>query len=142
MIQKQGSPPEVYSSYFSAAIRCQSHISVMAEKGSLPERYVLVLEELRVEAVRQARRMNPSTTAVAGLDSFLQENGFEDIASMPLDNTPSTVASHPDLLGEAALDFNGMPSSAFSAAEGWGQFVSMVSSGLGNFDCFLSEDSL
>lgn len=138
MIQKQGSPPEVYSEYFSAAIRCQSQISVMAEKGSLPERYVLVLEELRVEAVRQARRMNPVTTSMEG---FLEENGFEDIASMPLDNTPSTVASQPDLLGEAAIDFNGMPSSAFSAAEGWGQFVSMVSSGLGNFDCFL-EDSL
>lgn len=142
MIQKQGSPPEVYSEYFSAAIRCQSQISVMAEKGSLPERYVLVLEELRVEAVRQARRMNTSATAAGGVESFLQENGFQDIASMPLDNTPSTIASHPDLLDEAAIDFNGMPSSAFSAASGWGQFVSMVSSGLGNFDYFLSEDSL
>jgi hypothetical protein len=53
VIQNRAYPAEVYRTYFSAATRCQSHLSAIAEKGSLSERYCLVLEELRVEATRQ-----------------------------------------------------------------------------------------
>lgn len=109
----------------------------MAEKGSLPERYCLVLEELRVEALRQARLMHPTMT---GLDGQSQGNGFQGPGDIPMDNTPSTSTSQMDLLGETALDFNGMPSSAFNGGSGWGQFASMVSSGLGNFDFFSNDD--
>ncbi|KAF4975536.1 hypothetical protein FZEAL_7682 [Fusarium zealandicum] len=118
VIQKRESPPEVYSSYLAAATQCQSHISAMAEKGSLSERYCLVLEELRVEALRQT-----------------------GTAAMSVDISPSTGVNYTDLLGEPAMDFNGMPDSAFSEPSGWGQFASMVSSGLGNLDLFLNGDS-
>ncbi|KAF5007415.1 hypothetical protein FDECE_6263 [Fusarium decemcellulare] len=117
VIQKRDSPPEVYTNYLSAAIQCQSHIATIAEKGSLSERYCLVLEELRVEAVRQ-------TSA----------------ASIATDESPRLATNYTDLLGDTTIDFNGMPSSAFSDSSGWGQFASMVSSGLGNLDLFLGDE--
>ncbi|RYO92581.1 hypothetical protein DL766_008737 [Monosporascus sp. MC13-8B] len=140
VIQKRASPPEVYSNYFSAATRCQSHISGIAEKGSLSERYCLVLEELRVEALRQAKRMHPSITGLGGMDSHSQGNGFQTM-SMPVDGSPSAATTYTDFMGEAAIDFNGMPGSAPSDYSGWGQFASMVSSGLGHLDAFLNNDS-
>ncbi|KAH7010257.1 transcriptional regulatory protein GAL4 [Ilyonectria destructans] len=142
VIQNRASPPELYSSYFAAATKCQSHISAMAEKGSLSERYCLVLEELRVEALRQAKRMHPTMTNLEGMDDGSHGNGFpQSTASMPLDDTPSDIANYTDVLGDNVIDFNGMPSSAFSDSSGWGQFASMVSSGLGNLDLFLNDDT-
>ncbi len=63
VIQNRAYPAHVYSAYFTAATRCQSHLSAIAEKGSLSERYCLVLEELRVEATRQTT--TTANTAVA-----------------------------------------------------------------------------
>ncbi|RYP75398.1 hypothetical protein DL770_007404 [Monosporascus sp. CRB-9-2] len=140
VIQKRASPPEVYSNYFSAATRCQSHLSGIAEKGSLSERYCLVLEELRVEALRQAKRMDPSITGLGGMDSHSQGNGFQT-TSMPVDGTTSAATAYTDFIGEAVIDFNDMPGSAPSDYSGWGQFTSMVSTGLGNLDAFLNDDS-
>lgn len=142
VIQNRASPPELYSSYFAAATKCQSHISAMAEKGSLSERYCLVLEELRVEALRQAKRMHPTMTNLGGMEDLSHGTGFpQSTASMPLDDTPSDIANYTDVLGENVIDFNSMPSSAFSDSSGWGQFASMVSSGLGNLDLFLNDDT-
>ncbi|KIX01896.1 uncharacterized protein Z518_07835 [Rhinocladiella mackenziei CBS 650.93] len=139
VIQKRASPPEVYSNYFSAATRCQSHISGIAEKGSLSERYCLVLEELRVEALRQTGRIHPSITGLGGMDSHSQENGYQT-TSAPMDGNPSAATNYTDLMGEATINFNDMTGSALSDYSGWGQFASMVSSGLGNLDAFLNDD--
>lgn len=117
VIEQRDAPPDVYSSYLSAAIQCQSHISSAAEKGSLLERYGLVLDELRIEAVRH-------TSAAT---------------SIATDDSPNVVSGYTDVLGGEMIDFNGMPSSAFTSASGWGQFASMVSSGLGNLD-FVGDD--
>jgi hypothetical protein len=154
IIQKRESPPEVYSSYFLAATRCQSHLSAIAEKGSLSERYCLVLEELRVEALRQAKRMHPLfMTGLEDMDSHShsqsQENGFHpasaSASSMPIDdihNTP-TNTNETDLMGEAAIGFNdSIPTFSYADYSGWGHFASMVSSGLGNTDVFFGDSSL
>ncbi|RYP00782.1 hypothetical protein DL764_006416 [Monosporascus ibericus] len=140
VIQKRASPPEIYSNYFSAATRCQSHLSGIAEKGSLSERYCLVLEELRVEALRQAKRMDPSITSLRGMDSNSQGNNFQT-TSIPVDGSTSAATTYTDFIGEATIDFNDMPGSAPSDYSGWGQFTSMVSTGLGNLDAFLNDDS-
>lgn len=142
VIQNRASSPEVYSHYFSAAIRCQSHISAIAEKGSLSERYCLVLEELRGEALRQTKHMNPSTAvSLEAMGTHSQENGFQT-NSMQMDTSSSTATNYPDLMGGGAMDFDGMPTSGLSGYSAWGQFASMVSSGLGNLDAFLNDDSL
>ncbi|KAM5381609.1 hypothetical protein ACJA88_004684 [Fusarium oxysporum] len=133
VIQKWASPPETYSEYFTAAARCQSHMSTMVEKGSLSERYCFLLEELRVEALRQVNRMHPNV--FASLEGHAQDNAFQSNV-IPMD-TPSDKTSYTDLMGENGLDFNGMSGVDFS---GWGQFASMVSSGLGNLDAFLDDE--
>lgn len=146
VIQKRTLPPEVYNSYFSAASRCQSHLSAIAAKGSLSERYCLVLEELRVEVLRQAKRGHHQSALVApdlaGMDDPLQQNNHLAPSSLT-DESPSTgVIDFTSSLGGPPIDFNGMPSSVFSDNSGWGQFVSMVSSGMCNFDMFMTDDSL
>ncbi|KAG9495956.1 hypothetical protein J7337_012522 [Fusarium musae] len=129
---KWASPPETYSKYFTAAARCQSHMSTMVEKGSLSERYCFLLEELRVEALRQVNRMHPNVF----LDGHAQDNALQSNV-IPMD-TPSDKTSYTDLMGEnGGLDFNGMSGVDFS---GWGQFANMVSSGLGNLDAFLDDE--
>jgi len=70
VIQNRACPAHVYSAYFAAATRCQSHLSAIAEKGSLSERYCLVLEELRVEATRQTTPAAASTTSAAAASQF------------------------------------------------------------------------
>lgn len=63
-------------------------------------------------------------------------------------NSPSLTTTHysDQVMGgsEAAppLDFNGMPASVLTDYTGWGQFASMVSSGLGNLDSFLYQDEV
>ncbi|KAI1064376.1 hypothetical protein LB506_007564 [Fusarium annulatum] len=138
VIQKWASPPETYSEYFTAAVRCQSHMSTMVEKGSLSERYCFLLEELRVEALRQVNRMHPNVFASLSLEGHAQDSAFQSNI-IPMD-TPSDKTSYTDLMGEnGGLDFNGMSGVDFSGT-GWGQFASMVSSGLGNLDAFLDDE--
>ena len=99
-----------------------------------------MLEELRVEALRQTRPVHATAMGVGGLDgqdSHSQGNGFQTM-SVPMDESPAT-ASYTDLTGDPVVDFNGViPGFSFSDYSGWGQFTSMVSSGLGNMDMFLS----
>ena len=140
VIQKRASPPEVYRDYFTAATRCQSHISGIAEKGSLSERYFLLLEELRVEALRQTERLHPSTAVLRDAERQSQW-ASQPTTSNLVDAVPEGAVDYPDSMGEAMVDFNDiMSGSVASDYSGWGHFASMVSSGLGNLDVFLNDD--
>ncbi|KFX94207.1 hypothetical protein O988_06420 [Pseudogymnoascus sp. VKM F-3808] len=132
VIQNHEASSEVYNIYFSAAARCQSHLSGIAEKGSLAERYCLVLEELRVEVLRQTNRMPPSMTALVGIENQPQETGFQTL-SMPMDGSPGIGTSCTGQIGDSAIISN-MPVSGADDYSCWDQFFSMVSSGLGNLD--------
>ena len=120
----------------------------MAEKGSLPERYCLVLEELRVETLRQTERTRPPTAAPDVESNGLQPEGdAQVVTSMPVaDSTPLNTggsgAASETLMGGASVDLNGMPSFELPGSSGWDQFVSMVSSGLGNFDLLLDDEPI
>jgi hypothetical protein len=178
VIQSRALPFHMYSTYLSAATRCQSHLSDIAEKGSLSERYCLVLEELRVEAMRQASQ--PRHTAGDG--SFAPankeniRNGYSNArthfpaspettfystalsqaqAGIPCDaqTSPHTTATSysGSLEGSAvgfAPDTNGNEiqglslSRSSSDCPGWGQFTSIISSGLGNMDLFWGDEGL
>ncbi|KAL2827585.1 fungal-specific transcription factor domain-containing protein [Aspergillus cavernicola] len=159
VIQTRAHPPDIYNRYFSAATRCQSHLSAIAEKGSLSERYCLVLEELRVEATRQTRQIHPlrSQGLSASLNNNIhnlhgQQNLNTDSHSFPpgtgtgtvlplttevSPNTTTTTTNYTDSIDDAAMEFQAnMAGLDLSMADcaGWGQFTSMVSSGLGNVD--------
>ncbi|KAK6387402.1 hypothetical protein LTS17_000670 [Exophiala oligosperma] len=145
VIQKRSSPQEVYSDFLAAATRCQSHISSIAEKGSLSERYCLVLEELRVEAFRQTGNTHQPMPGLGGMDSHAghvnhaQESGSPTQPLFVEGNAISTT-NFTDLTGNAVIDFNDFLSPALEEDLDWGQFASMVSSGVGNFDAFLNDD--
>lgn len=143
VIQNWDASPDMYGGYLAAATRCQSHMSSIAQKGSLLERYCLVLEELRVEALRQVKRLRPELGLGGGggmEGGMAGAAGFQGML-MPVDTSPSDVTNYTELMGEAALNFNGMPVSAMGDFSGWGQFASMVSSGLGNLDGFMDDDT-
>lgn len=76
--------------------------------------------------------MYPSTSGVGNMGSHAQESDFQPM-SIPLDESPAT-ANYTDLT-EDAVDLNGtIPGFSFTDYSSWGQFTSMVSSGLGNMD--------
>ncbi|KAL2854091.1 fungal-specific transcription factor domain-containing protein [Aspergillus pseudodeflectus] len=169
VIQNRAYPAEVYSSYFSAATRCQSHLSAIAEKGSLSERYCLVLEELRVEATRQTRSAPanvPTQNSITATTSHplsqtqtqphsqhhtqahSHARGAPFASQIPalVNHSPGAATSYTnDSLDDSAtaLDFQAnMAGLGFSETDcaGWGQFTSMVSSGLGNLDLLLEGE--
>jgi hypothetical protein len=139
VIQKRTSSPEVYNEYLSAATQCQSQISSIAEKGSLLERYCLLLEELRLEAIRKTDRhrhvtINPSVSAVAaGSSSSLTT---ADVFSEQY--VDGGFAGNPSR--DANINLNAAMPDQMSDFSDWDQFASMVSSGLGNLDAFLNAD--
>ncbi|KAI0190601.1 transcriptional regulatory protein GAL4 [Astrocystis sublimbata] len=138
LLHKRASPHNVYSTCFSAAARCQSHLSMIAEKGSLSERYCLVLEELRVEVLRQTQgTCQPASDS--GKQDQNQQQGDTQATSFPSLRNSNSAASFAAMSVEAPIDLNGMPSSAFADSSGWGQFASMVSSGMGNLDEFFAD---
>lgn len=137
VLHRRASPPEVYSEYLAAAVRCQSHMSGIAEKGSLAERYCLLLEELRVEAVRQTELMRPTQPPAQTTDFQWHGNNMQ--TSMPVDgnnalgNGNAEVATEYDMMAADPLPFD---------YSGWTQFAEIVSSGsLGNLDTLLGDDS-
>ncbi|PNH37545.1 hypothetical protein VD0004_g9239 [Verticillium dahliae] len=139
VIQEWASPPETYRNYFATAARCQSHMATIAQKGSLVERYYLVLEELRVEALRQMKRLHPAL-GFGSLEIDAQLGGIEAMA-IPVGTSPSTGTNYAEIMGEATIGFNGMGVAGIEEFSGWGQFASMVSSGLGNLDIFHYDDT-
>ena len=151
VIQESASPREVYSSYLSAATRCQSHISAIAEKGSLSERYCLVLDELRAEAIRQTSCTHQSTIVIGPAvmtphsQSQPQPQDTEyQTMSMPIyESSAADSVGYTGLAQDPGIDLNGSNISGFSLSDssGWDQFTSMVSSGLGNMDMFLDGNS-
>ncbi|KAL4999146.1 fungal-specific transcription factor domain-containing protein [Aspergillus recurvatus] len=194
VIQSRALPVHMYGMYLSAATRCQSHLSAIAEKGSLSERYCLVLEELRAEAMRQTGQ--PSDPADDGsfqpakrdrdrdrdrdyhshtqarLPGSTETTSYPTLAALSqaragilcdAQTSPHTIATSYDSFDEGGADFapntnmnlntntsgndlsgHGLGLAGLSPSDcpGWGQFTSMVSSGLGNMDLFWGEEGL
>lgn len=142
VIQQCGSRSEIYSSYLTAATRCQSHIAAIAEKGSLSERYCLVLEELRVEALRQIHQVQQSEVQLSGVSVETPNNSLQT-RYMSMQNTHGLSGDFAHLDQENIDDLDGdMPGFNFPNDSGWEQFTNLLSSGLGNIDGLLSYDSL
>ncbi|KAL4806730.1 fungal-specific transcription factor domain-containing protein [Aspergillus unguis] len=152
VIQSRAAPSGQYRTYLAAATRCQSHLSAIAEKGSLSERYWLVLEELRAEATRQM------SCTIAVSDSQHTRNVDQDTRQTHAYHLPPAVlhpsseysphtitTNYTDPMEDMGLEYTdslGLETGLGlglemgpSGAEypGWGQFTSMVS-GLENID--------
>ncbi|KAL4888505.1 fungal-specific transcription factor domain-containing protein [Aspergillus ambiguus] len=142
VIQKRAFPSEVYSSYLSAATRCQSHLLAIAERGSLSERYCLVLEELRIEATRHTSDILSSTNPVEdGHDRPQTEEALQP-ELVTIENSSTHTVNCLESMNDVPIDFfNSIPTLSLESYAGWDHFTSMVSSGLGNMDVFPNVDS-
>ena len=138
VIQKRASSPQVYNKYLSAAVQCQSQISSIAEKGSLLDRYRLLLEELRLEAIRKVDRHRH--LAIDPIAASAGSGPSSATANVPAEqDIDGHFASNPSL--DTNVDLNTAIPDQMSDFSDWDQFASMVSSGLGNLDAFLNADS-
>ncbi|OLN97926.1 Activator of stress genes 1 [Colletotrichum chlorophyti] len=149
-IQQRTAPAETWQAYFNAASRCQTQLASLADNEStLVARYVLVLEELRTEALRQTERLHsepatrqngvplPRTASVAGGGEENQaQHDQHSLAGINFSN----VAHAEEFVGFDAIDAS--PSSSLADMTSWGQFDSMVTSGFGGLEALLNDDSL
>ncbi|KAL8404672.1 hypothetical protein RB594_009507 [Gaeumannomyces avenae] len=60
-IQQRNSPPETYLAAFNAATICQDHLASVAIRGTLTERYGVVLQELRNEVLKHCPYLASAT---------------------------------------------------------------------------------
>lgn len=75
----------------------------------------------------------------AGHLNHAQESG-SPTQSLFVEGNAISTTNFTDLTGNAVIDFNDFLSPALEEDLDWGQFASMVSSGVGNFDAFLNDD--
>jgi hypothetical protein len=122
--------------YFAAGQKCQSQLESVSETDCLARRYCLVLEELRLEAVRQTKCSSTSSplpfstlesngnntmTAYQGESPSAQQQ-FYGTGSMP---TPDSAVFNPSFLPNSSI---------MADLTSWGQFDSLVTAGIGLFD--------
>lgn len=141
--------------YYAAGLRCQGVLSSISEADCLSKRYVLVLEELRIEAAKvrgpaqqqqqqqQAQSMTTPASASAaspavgdGLTTNLGGNlgespGFGD----PYFGAGSGVGNNLPTPDSTVFNTNFLPTSSIMAdLTSWGQFDSLVTAGIGLLD--------
>lgn len=144
--QQRNAPQEKYLSYFQAAEKCQSQIRSMAEKESLAQRYSVVLEELRLEAVKQTRGYRESQNANFSTTYIARSQNMNHIHD-------GTNVSGASMLDTSRLDFsmanetsgsdgpNGAtPSSLMAELTDWSSFNSLVTAGMANLDFLFPEE--
>ncbi|KAF6819670.1 finger protein [Colletotrichum plurivorum] len=162
-IQQRAEAPETYLSSFRLASRCHAHIEAIAVKGSLMQRYGVVLQELRLEVLRN----NNYLASVSAIRAGEAPAGGEGVPAQRelLHNSRESgqrgqqygdyASSMPKVdqgqdLGDAVG--GGRPSNSVAAnpvasmdvldggffhITNWGQFDSLVTGGTGSLDALL-----
>ena len=121
-----------------AAERCQDQIAGMAVSGSLAQRYSVVLEELRIEAIKQTQRQQEAHNR-AHINFIVQsdvpapqlhtQSGESIVVS---ESNPDRLQGSVDMfpLSDPAAFNNGpnsaTPSSLIAELTSWGEFDSLV----------------
>lgn len=146
------SPAGQCEDYFAAGQKCQRQLESISETDCLARRYCVVLEELRLEAVRQTNQQNRSASAIAGAEplpipgSGAVEHTRNNSAVLAMPETMSQSAASPDMAASFygngnvpqtpdSTMFNSsyLPSNMADLTS-WGQFDSLVTAGIGIFD--------
>jgi hypothetical protein len=133
-IQQQQSPLEQHLPHFEAAMRCQNQISSQADAESLAERYGIVLEELRLEAVKRIhwKRHDPKiSTSVSDqrthVDIFEERGGTSDILVQTIERSNQQDSGNLYSGNQiSSVDNVTAPNSQMVEMTGWDQFDSMV----------------
>lgn len=135
------SSAQSHQKYLSVAVKCQTQLSAIAEEGSLTQRYCLVLEELRKEAVKGSEipPMDFCTGASNENTSLQRELIQQEIIA-----EDNSAAMQHDTQEEDMTDATGLRTTLGSSVydiSGWGAFDSMVTSGFGNMEDLLGNES-
>jgi hypothetical protein len=117
--------------YLAAGQKCQNQLESVSETDCLARRYCLVLEELRLEAVRQTKGSSASPLPFSVQDANISTafqgespgaGAFYGTGSMP---TPESAVFNPSFLPNSNI---------MADLTSWGQFDSLVTAGIGLFD--------
>lgn len=145
------SPAGQCEDYFAAGQKCQRQLESISETDCLARRYCVVLEELRLEAVRQTNQQNRSEPGIAGIaplpvagagaaDHSRDDSTVLAVPEMTEQNgtSPDMTASFyngnvPQTPDSAIFNSNYLPSNMADLTS-WGQFDSLVTAGIGIFD--------
>lgn len=137
-IQQRFCSPETYGTYFDAAVKCQNQIYHVAAKESLHQRYYVVLEELRCEAIKQTQ--NRSRSAATGTlrsqhavqntvlpatheqHSVTEETGFDH----PLDTGLNNGNGNDCRILSGGSIFGASHNSLMAEMTSWGEIASLV----------------
>jgi hypothetical protein len=155
-----------FEGYFEAGMKCQGQLKTVSETGDcLARRYWLVLEELRVEAVRQSGKLSTITTSVApssnltpktDTDTAVEPNLGMSLPSLTPRAEPASPSS-PFYSNNNSNNNNNTLSvpenpiynpdyfsdnGTMSELTGWPAFDSFVTSGTGLFDSGFQGDNL
>ncbi|KAH8666950.1 fungal-specific transcription factor domain-containing protein [Xylariales sp. PMI_506] len=148
-IQQRHSTSETYKTYLDAAVRCQDHIANFAAKDSLSKRYSLVLEQLRIEAVRQIQgRGTPSFSSARATNGATAHVNSTDNSAAPITGSGGQHHHHinsslnfPSVsITDDVGNMDGSPSSSMADITDWTHFDSMVVSGFSGLEGFMTED--
>lgn len=147
VIHRRSTSKDDCSNYNAAAEQCQHHIGQLARKGSLSERYYLLLEELRLEASRLAgpSSQHSATIDIESIDKELASGSGGNYVQQQqpttsFDNAQEETAPYHDIFFPGSASLDGLNDPFMPNHSDWSQFASMVSSGLGNLDSFFTED--
>ncbi|KAJ5332179.1 uncharacterized protein N7506_005962 [Penicillium brevicompactum] len=151
VIQNRSSPREDLVHYLQMGEEAQNELSNCGTQASFPQRYVVVLEELRKEAMRLTEQSSAMTrnrdglqeshrvTEKADLDTILPHETVldTDTYNNTLDN--ELGESEPaDWMTNFAQDPS--PASYLADMTGWGEFDSLVLTGLGELSHIFPEN--
>ncbi|KAI1376199.1 hypothetical protein F4677DRAFT_419165 [Hypoxylon crocopeplum] len=157
-IQQGKARPDTYLPYFRAASECQSRIVNNARSGSWVHRYGMVLEELRLEVLRNNHQISnhsepfsegPTDAAPLGDPGLANSTSRVGEASQSItQHDPFAVSFSAEDSGLGAIESLEQlseplaaisPTSSILEMTTWGQFDSLITGGFGNFDSLLSD---
>ncbi|KAH7075126.1 fungal-specific transcription factor domain-containing protein [Paraphoma chrysanthemicola] len=149
-IQQHMTTPGQCEGYFAAGQRAQRQLESVSETDCLARRYCLVLEELRLEAVRQTKSSSSSSSTTLPFTPTESSLVQQPLQPFQPDTTPQSDASPnanafysavPPTPESAVFNSNFLPNSSIMAdLTSWGQFDSLVTAGIGLFDSAGMQD--
>ncbi|KAI8243107.1 putative transcriptional regulatory protein [Colletotrichum sp. SAR 10_96] len=158
-IQQRAEAPEKYTLCFQLASKCHSLYERNSVKGTLTQRYGVVLQELRLEVLRNNNYLASTSPIQAGGDSVPSEmmtardsstatamynvrakSQFDDLHTGSKAATSQIVNTTEDQLvnGNAGhvTSVDPLNTGLFQIID-WGQFDSLVTGGIGSLDAFV-----
>jgi hypothetical protein len=131
-IQQRNEPREKYQTYLAVAERCQGHISRMGKDDSLAQRYSVVLEELRLEAVKSTQQHSETRNIAFGMTSAIQQTstqpgdsiGKQQQVELHLPGDMFSDDPNENMFGTAYNETT--PTSLMADLTSWGEFDSLV----------------